>query len=299
MVLNFYESIAFVRDGGDAFIKAFVKKFEEYDVDIRCGTYIAELADIHSSNVHRFVLNTGEEIAAGSCVFTIHPQEIVKTIPEKHYSKAFASRVGAYESSAGFFSVFASLKSGSKDPNPDASIMSLFPDADINNLLDPVYTGTPAVVIIKAPSLPDGGAGKGVCILEPSFADRVSAWKDSRRGARPQGYLDYKKGRVESIKEHVFRIFPAYRDSLEFIDAGSMLTFKDYLNSFDGSAYGVKQKLRQFNLVGKLPLHNLFAAGQSALLPGIIGAMMSSLIVGRGVLGKEQYGKLLSRALCH
>ena len=55
----------------------------------------------------------------------------------------------------------------------------------------------------------------------------------------------------------------------------------------------------QFNLIGKLPLHNLFAAGQSALLPGVIGAMMSSLIVGRAVMGKEQYGKLLNQALCH
>lgn len=88
---------------------------------------------------------------------------------------------------------------------------------------------------------------------------------------------------------------PAFRDSVEFLDAGSMLTFRDYLNSPDGSAYGIKQKMGQFNLVGKLPLHNLFAAGQSALLPGIIGAMMSSLIVGRLVLGKEQYGRLLTR----
>jgi phytoene dehydrogenase-like protein len=74
-----------------------------------------------------------------------------------------------------------------------------------------------------------------------------------------------------------------------------MLTFREYLNSPDGSAYGVKQKMGQFNLIGKLPLHNLYTAGQSALLPGIIGGMMSSLIVGRAVLGKEQYGKLLSQ----
>ena len=51
----------------------------------------------------------------------------------------------------------------------------------------------------------------------------------------------------------------------------------------------------QFNLVGKLSLHNLYAAGQSALLPGIIGAMMSSLIVGRVVVGKEQFGKMLDQ----
>ena len=94
-------------------------------------------------------------------------------------------------------------------------------------------------------------------------------------------------------------MFPAYRETLEFMAAGSVLTAKDYLNSPDGCAYGVKQKMGQFNLIGKLPLHNLFAAGQSALLPGIIGAMMSSLIVGRAVIGKEQFGKMLNNTACH
>jgi len=97
----------------------------------------------------------------------------------------------------------------------------------------------------------------------------------------------------------VFSIFPAYQESLDFIDAGSLLTARDYLHSPDGSAYGVKQKMGQFNLIGKLSLHNLYVAGQSSLLPGIIGAMMSSLIVGRAVVGKDQFGKLLDKALCH
>jgi all-trans-retinol 13,14-reductase len=298
MVLNFYESIACVKDGGDAFIRAFQKKFKLYDVDIRCGSTIAELADIHGSKVGRFVLDTGEEVSAGSCVFTIHPKEILRLLPKKRYSKAFASRVTAFESSAGFFSLFATLKPGSKDPNPETSLLSLFPDADVNNLLDPAYQGVPALVIIKSPDSTEGAGGKGICILEPSFSEQVSGWSDSRRGKRPQAYLDYKQARVEAIKDHIFRVIPEYRDGLDIIDAGSMLTFKEYLNSPDGSAYGVKQKMGQFNLIGKLPLHNLYAAGQSSLLPGIIGAMMSSLIVGRRMMGKEQYGMLLSQASC-
>jgi hypothetical protein len=60
----------------------------------------------------------------------------------------------------------------------------------------------------------------------------------------------------------------------------------------------VKQKIGQFNLVGKLPVRNLYAAGQSAVLPGVIGAMMSSLIVGRTVMGKDRYGALLMQGLC-
>jgi phytoene dehydrogenase-like protein len=157
----------------------------------------------------------------------------------------------------------------------------------------------PALVIIKSQDQPEGNLGKGICILEPSFPEQVSSWTGSRRGKRPQEYLDYKKARTEAIKEHVFSVFPAYRESLAFLDAGSLLTARDYLNSPDGSAYGVKQKMGQFNVVGKLSLHNLYAAGQSALLPGIIGAMMSSLIVGRVVVGKEQFGKMLNQTTCH
>jgi phytoene dehydrogenase-like protein len=297
MMLSFYESFACVKDGGDAFVNAFQKKFKEYDVDIRCGSFITELADIQDSKVGRFILNTGEEIASDACVFTIHPKEILKILPPKHFSKAFADRIGSFESSVGFFSVFATIKPGVRDPLPDAGVTSLFPIEDVNRLLDPLYRGDPAVVIIK--STGHDAEGKAVCILEPSHAEEVTLWSGSRRGKRPAEYLEYKKHRIEAIMDHVFRVYPAYRESLDIVDAASMLTFKEYLNSPDGSAYGIKQKMGQFNLIGKLPLHNLYAAGQSSLLPGITGAMMSSLIVGRAVVGKEQYGKLLNRALCH
>src|ERR1700690_305164 len=279
MMLSFYESFACVKDGGDAFVSAFKKKFKEYDVDIRCGCSITELADIRDTKVGRFILSTGEEVTSNTCIFTIHPKEVLKILPAKNFSKAFADRIGRFESSVGFFSVFATIKPGTRDPYPDAAVTSLFPIEDVNQLLDPAYKGDPAVVIIK--STDHNGIGKAVCILEPAHAEQVTPWNESRRGTRPGEYLDYKKHRIEAIMDHVCGVYPAYRESLDIVDAASMLTFKEYLNSPDGSAYGIKQKMGQFNLIGKLPLHNLYAAGQSSLLPGITGAMMSSLIVGR------------------
>jgi hypothetical protein len=59
----------------------------------------------------------------------------------------------------------------------------------------------------------------------------------------------------------------------------------------------VKQKIGQFNLFGKLPLRNTYAAGQSSVLPGLVGAMMSSFIVGRSIIGKEDYSGFLRRRL--
>lgn len=292
----FYQSIAFVRHGGDAFIQAFREKLRDFDVEIRCNTQIIELADIRDHRAHRFILGDGEEVTAEVCVFTIHPGEILKLLPESQFSRAFASRVKSFEPSTGFFALFAALKPGCEDPYPDTSITSLFPDPDLNRLLDPAYTGTPALVVIKSPVQDD--EKKGICILEPSFVEQVAPWADSRLGARPEGYLRYKEERIAAIKEHIFNTLPAYRERLDIVASGSMLTFRDYLHSPDGSAYGIKQKMQQFNMVGKLPIHNLFAAGQSALLPGVIGAMMSSMIVGRGVLGKDEFGRFLNRS-CH
>lgn len=298
MVQNFYDSIAFVKGGGDGFIEAFRERFKSLAIDVRTNTHISELADIRESRVHRFVLSSGVEVEAGSAVLTMHPAEILKLFPEKTCSRAFAARINSYEPSAGFFSLFARIKPGCLDPEPDSAIVSLFPDNDVNNLLDPLYQGVPALVMIKSPEPVAAGAGRGICILEPSFCPQVAQWSDSAIGRRGAGYQAYKEQRIAAITEHIYRVLPAYRDALEVLDAGSMLTYRDYLHSHDGSAYGIKQKMRQFNLIGRLPLHNLYAAGQSALLPGIIGAMMSALIVGRSILGRDDYGRLLGGAAC-
>jgi len=76
-----------------------------------------------------------------------------------------------------------------------------------------------------------------------------------------------------------------------------MLTFRDYLFNPHGTAYGIKQKKGQFNLVGRLPLKNLYAAGQNAILPGLIGAMSSSFFVFLNIIGKETYFSFIKSRL--
>lgn len=299
MSLNLYESVARIKNGGDALIRAFAAKFKNYDIEIQCNKYITNLEDIQNKRAGRFILNTGDEILAVNCIFTIHPMEILKILPEQHLSKAFISRVSSFESSAGFFSVFAVLDKEYYDPDFDSTIVSIFPHTDINRLLDPANTGASALVIMKSIEEERGKTYRTINTFEPSFFEHVETWKDTRTGHRPQSYKDYKKEKVEKIIGRIVNTFPKYKDRIEAVDSASVLTFRDYLNNPDGSAYGVKQKINQFNLLGKLPLRNLHAAGQSSVLPGIIGAMMSSFIVGRTILEKEKYNNFLNQNLCN
>ncbi len=296
--IGLYESVARVKGGGGAFIKAFKSRFMDHDIEIRCGTHIAEMADISNNRVGRFILNTGEEVSADNCILTIHPKEIVKMLPGKHLSKAFMNRVASFEPSSGFFSVFSALAPGDDDPDFDASIITLLPNNDINELLDAASEGDSALVLIKSVEQEGEKIHKVINTCEPSAPEHVAAWKNLTVGKRPQAYYDYKQRKVDRTMERIFTAFPQYRGRLKAYDSSSILTFRDYLNNYDGSAYGIKQKMGQYNLFGKLPLRNLYAAGQSSLLPGIIGAMMSSFIVGRSLIKEEQYNSFLRRYLC-
>lgn len=294
---DLYKSMSRVKDGGDAFIKAFKERFAKFNIDVMCGSFIKKCIDIKNDHVGRFVLNNGDEISCKHCIFTIHPQEILKILPQKHLSKAFIERVKSFEPSAGFFSVYGIVESNDTFDTVEPTTLSLFPTTDINLLIDPYNPGPPAMVIMKNTETVNAKSYRVLNALEVSFPEHVEAWKNSKPEKRPNGYMKYKQERINNISKRVINTYPEYRDSFKVVAAASILTFRDYLHSPHGSAYGIKQKIGQFNLFGKLPLRNVYAAGQSSVLPGLVGAMMSSFIVGRAVIGKNDYNRFIGRGL--
>jgi all-trans-retinol 13,14-reductase len=297
MCLGIYESVARVEGGGDAFVQAFRERFAQYPVDVRCGAWITGAADVHDRQVGRFILSSGEEIAFRNCIFTIHPKSILDCLPRELLSRAFLDRVESFEESSGFFSVFGVCEDGAAEPDFGSRIESAFPDLDVNRLLDPSNSGDSALVVIRGMEEVNGKRVPVISAFEPSFPAQVAPWAGSRPGRRPAGYREYKRAKTERIVERLYGMAPRYRGRFRVIDSASMLTFRDYLHSPYGSAYGVKQKLGQFNLVGRLPVRNCHAAGQSAVLPGLVGAMVSSFIVTRAIVSKEVFQPFVSGRL--
>lgn len=293
-----YDSVARIEHGGEAIISAFRDCFAKVNIEVLCNTTIAECSDVKDDRVGKFVLNNGDTVLANDCTFTIHPQEILKILPRQHFRKAFLERVSAFETSNGFFSVFGVVENA--DPLTfGPSIVSLLPSTDLNALLNPVQKGDAALAIIRSV---ETHAGKKKCVVnafEPEFYSNLKQWADSSIGKRPVDYGEYKARKVQRITERFCALYPQYRKDFKVIDAASVLTFRDYLFSPEGNAYGIKQKMGQFNLFGKLPLVNIYVAGQSAVLPGIVGAMLSSFIVARSLIGKEKFNHFIEGELAN
>ena len=129
--------------------------------------------------------------------------------------------------------------------------------------------------------------------LELSFAQDVAAWVGTRRGRRPPEYRAYKQTRAAAIARRLVGR-ASYADRIRWVDTASLLTFRDYQHSLSGSAYGIMLKTGQYGLFGRLPVRNCYAAGQSALLPGVLGAMMSGLLAVRQMVGKDVFDEAVS-----
>lgn len=292
-----FQTVARVERGGDAFVRAFKDRIRDLPIDVQCKTSIQACEEVSDRRVGRFVLDTGESVACDQCIFTIHPQAVLDLLPKQYLRPAFIRRVEAFESSVGFFAMFGALSEDAATDSPIPSMVSLFPSSDVNQLLDPTYFGKPAMVIM----VHEEEAGrKRHCVVDTlavSFPEHLDRWSGSQTGNRPEAYYQYKSEQVASMKQRLFEVYPHFAQNYRLLDSASVLTFRDYLHSPTGSAYGIKQKLGQLNLFGQLPLRNIYAGGQSAVLPGVLGAMLSSFVVSRAIIGKSSYHRFVEERL--
>ena len=81
---------------------------------------------------------------------------------------------------------------------------------------------------------------------------------------------------------------------LEVIDTYTPLTIRDWVNSPNGSAYGVMRSDRQMlsaALLNRTAVKGLYLAGQSVMAPGILGTILGSLITAKFIVGPERFGR--------
>lgn len=292
---DFYTSVARVEGGGDAFVQAFAQAFADVPVEVQCGTTVQECLDIQGMEVRRLLLSSGQEVTFDSGILAIHPRQIMELLPKDKLRKAWIHRVEDFEPSCSFFSIFGT-RTGRVEDTAD-TITGVFSSADMNAMLDPACPDEKAILLLRTTEAVNGKSEQVFTALEPTFVEDTQLWALSQTGHRDAAYYDYKERKAAHIDACLQNHFSRDGETFHRKASASMLTYRDYLHSPDGSAYGIKQKTGQFNLFGKLPLRNLYAIGQSSLLPGIVGAMMSAFIVARSIEDRDKINELISKKL--
>jgi len=295
MCQGMHDGVVRVEHGGDAFVAALREKLEEAGVEIRCKDCIVSCEEIDGKTVGAFRLESGAMVRFENAVLTLHPRAILDLLPKEKLRKAFVNRVGEFESSSGFFALF-----GICDDSAllDDFMLLALPDPDLGKILQPVRRDEDALLFgISGTETVNGETVRTLTVLEAVCPGEMEEWADSSIGKRPSDYAEYKERKTRRILERTVACLPQLEGHFQPLESATPLTFRDYLHSPDGSAYGVKQKMGQFNLLGRLPLRNLHAAGQSSVLPGVMGAMVSSFMVCRTLLGAEEFDREIEARL--
>ena len=142
----------------------------------------------------------------------------------------------------------------------------------------------------------DGTPCRTVTAFQSVFPAETAAWNDTVTGKRPLEYQEYKARKAAEIEEQLLRFKPGLRGKMHSLASASMLTFRDWLSGF-GAAYGIRQKMDQHNLFGRLPVRNFYTASQSSILPGAAGSMLTALVLFRQLAGEEVYRKFITARL--
>ena len=288
---GFYQSIATLEGGGSALVEALLERIELYDIETSFSDKLQAMVDVRDKKVGGFVLESGRTIIAEECILTINPHDIAELLPADAFPKAFFSRVDTFKYTPGFFTVFAEIAANTKLQNPN-SISSFYPVDNLDILSKPGIKGAGAMAVIHSES-----SGSNILTaFEPLYYDVVEQWKNSTLGKRSPSYCRWKEAKTAEIMTRIEKNFPDYRGKLKLITASTPLTYQHYLRHYRGAAYGIKQLQGQYNLLGQLRLRNLFVAGQSAIMPGVLGTAMASLFVAKLILGNNEFRKLLARS---
>ncbi|MBO5201278.1 MAG: FAD-dependent oxidoreductase [Lentisphaeria bacterium] len=281
-------------DGGDAMIRAFKREAAKSGIDIRTGTELLKFSAPDADGAcHKAHLSDGTILDAEQVFFTTHPFAIQNVLPDEARTPSHERRIRRLKESCSFFCTYFTADEAMPD-----GLVSYFSGNDIDHILT------------------DGTRAHSTGILFNRERDRagvlrhtVSAFRTMRFEGMPQpfspdhrqrltdeAYQSFKAQMIRETEAEIERVYPALKGKLHVQASGSPWTCLDY-DPPTGSAYGARCICGQARICGQLPVTNFFAAGQSALVPGVMGTMLASFSVFRQVLGEDVYTGLLRRFL--
>jgi all-trans-retinol 13,14-reductase len=140
-------------------------------------------------------------------------------------------------------------------------------------------------------------------ILTAAKWDWFKEYNPQRPRHRDQKYKDLKDQFEKRIlEEGLFRFYPHLRDTIEYTEVGTPVSFNHYLNSTKGECYGLNCTKERFIpnnfsddwLKPRTDIESLYITGQDVTTLGFTGAMMSGILTAHSVLGYGSTMDILS-----
>ena len=125
------------------------------------------------------------------------------------------------------------------------------------------------------------------CLMPFSVVER---WENTRVGHRGEEYKIWKQQHVEKVLDKMELLYPGFRNTVQYVEASSPLTIRDYYHQPHGALYGMRKDCRNI-MLSQIPLYtkvrNLFLTGQNINLHGICGVPLTAINTAEAIMGEK------------
>lgn len=280
MTLASYLFSAWRMDGpGTLMVDALTRRVEEMGGKIICDSTV-ERIDVRNGQVTGLTLENGEAFIAPLVIGAVHPAMVMKMLQSQQVKPSYRRRINGLVNTGGMFAVHAAVPANENRPIPH-NLFTLHAEND-GSVHDVIYTQ------LRPTTKPEQLV---LTLITRGYKERWHRWQETRSGRRGKAYEEEKLTLARHLIDKV-RAQTGELRGLEIIDTYTPLTIRDWVNSPDGSAYGVMKSHQQMlsaALLNRTSIKGLYLAGQSVMAPGVLGTILGSLATTKFIVGQERF----------
>ena len=262
--------------------KAFTDRLTSLGGDIIAGDGVEKI-QVNQRVVAGVQLTSGSVLKSPVVVGSVHPKVVLNMLPDGAAKPSYRRLVSKLVDTDGMFGAHVSVAASHHAAMPH-NIFKIHRKTN-GDIIDMKYYQ------LRESERADRNL---LTILTSGDYESWRKWEHTKTGQRGEGYVREKKNRAWRLIHEAEEIFGPLQDA-KLVDACTPLTTRDWVNSPQGSAYGVlrsSDQLLEASILNRTSVKGLFLSGQSVMAPGVIGTILGSLRTVKLIIGPERYAKM-------
>lgn len=277
---SFIQSAYRIKGGGMQITDKIAENIKSFGGEILTKSKVVSTEE-NNGSISALVLENGEKIETKLVISNVHPAELMKIISGVSFVRAAQKRrYSSFENSFGMFTVNIALKKNSlKYLNRNIYIHE---GEDIWSEGFQKAENPPQCALISYAVPENRIYAENIDILTPMLWQDVERFDNGGSPCRRSSeYNDFKAKKAEQVLNLASRYISGLKDAVENMYISTPLTYRDYISTADGAAYGILKKIPFQKLAS-----NIYWTGQNIGLHGVLGVSMTALLTYRLITGE-------------
>lgn len=283
---SFIQSAWRLKGGGQQLVDALANGIRNNGGEVRTMSEVTALRE-NNGTISEVEINHNDIVTSKWVIGNMHPSRLLSLVEEtKMLRRIYRQRIGRLENTFGMFTANLRLKENTL-PYANRNVFWHSNKADVWN---PSNNGEESLLISY--QVPENGEfAQNIDLLTPMNWSEVEQWQETTVGHRGDEYKQLKQMWLDKTLTMAEHCLPGLSSMVDKAFTSTPLTYNNYVNTAQGSAYGIR---KDYNnplgtiLAPQTPIPNLLLTGQSLNLHGVLGTSMTSLFTCASIVGLDK-----------